>query len=70
MTGYRTKLVHESGYAAEVEVEILEADEAWSPYLSLSDAEKLDDIRVALRKGDLAAAGRLSRVFQLLPVSA
>ena len=67
---HHTKLVHEGQYAAEVEVELIETDEGWSPYLSLEDAYKLDDVRAALRRGDLKNALRLSRVFSLIPVSA
>ncbi len=66
----RTKLVQEGRYVAEVDVELIDADEGWSPYLSLEDAYKLDDVREALRNGDLNAAMRLSRVFRLTPVSA
>jgi hypothetical protein len=65
-----TKLVHEGQYVAEVEVELIETNEGWSPYLSLEDAYKLDDVRSALRRGDLKGAMRLSRVFSLKPVSA
>jgi hypothetical protein len=64
-----TKLVHEGQYVAEVEVELIETDEGWSPYLSLEDANKLDDVRAALRRGDLKSAARLSRVFSLTPVA-
>ena len=64
-----TKLVHEGQYVAEVEVELIETDEGWSPYLSLEDAYKLDDVRAALRRGDLKNAAGLSRVFSLTPVS-
>jgi hypothetical protein len=66
----RTKLVREGDYVAEVEVELIESDEGWSPYLSLEDAYKLDDIREALRKGDIDAAMRFARVFTLTPVPA
>ena len=65
----RTKLVHEGDYVAEVEVGVIASDESWSPYLSLEDAYKLDDIREALRKGDIDAAMRLARVFTLTPVT-
>ena len=65
----RTKLVHEGKYVAEVDVELIETDEGWSPYLSLEDAYKLDDVRDALRRGDIEAATRLARVFELTPVS-
>jgi hypothetical protein len=63
-----TKFVREGSYAAEVEVELIEEDNGWSPYLSLGDARKLDDVREALRRGDLVAASRLARVFTLTPV--
>jgi hypothetical protein len=63
-----TKFVREGSYAAEVDVELLEEDNGWSPYLSLDDARTLDDVREALRRGDLEAACRLARVFSLTPV--
>lgn len=63
------KLVHEGQYVAEVEIELIDTDEGWSPYLSLDEALKLDDVRDALRRGDLQTAGRLSRVFTLTPLS-
>jgi len=65
-----TKLIHEGQYAAEVEVTWIETDEGWSPYLSLEDAQKLDAVRKALRRGDLKQASQLARVFQLTPVHA
>ena len=65
-----TKLVREGQYGAEVDVELLLADEGWSPYLSLDDAYKLDDVRDALRRGDLRAASRLAKVYTLTPISA
>ena len=69
-TRKRTKLVHEGKYVAEVDVDLIETDEGWSPYLSLDDAYKLDDVRDALRRGDVEAASRLARIFKLTPVTA
>jgi hypothetical protein len=43
-------------------------NESWSPYLSLEDAYKLDDVRDALRRGDLEEAMKRARVFTLTPV--
>jgi hypothetical protein len=64
-----TKLVQEGIYVAEVDVELVESETGWSPYLSLDDAHKLDDVRDALRQGDLAHAAKLARVFTLTPVT-
>ena len=65
----RTKFVHEGGYVAEVDVELLEPIDGWSPCLSLEDAYRLDEVRQALRRGDVNAAARHSRVFSLTPVA-
>lgn len=64
-----TKLVHEGNYAAEVKVELTESDTGWSPCLSLEDAVRLDDVRDALRRGDIKRASSLARVFELKPVA-
>lgn len=63
-----TKLIHEGQYAAEVDVQLIDADDGWSPYLSLDDAEKLDEVRKALYREDLKRATELARVFELTPV--
>ena len=68
-TRHYNKLVHERGYVAEVEVELIESETSWSPYLSLQDAYKLDDVREALQRGDIKAASRLAKVFTLTPVA-
>lgn len=70
MTRKTIKLVREGKYAAEVPVELIEDETAWSPYLSLEDARKLDAVRVALRAGDVATAAKHGRVFELTPVAA
>jgi hypothetical protein len=70
LTKKRRNLVHEGEYIAEVEVELIESDDAWTPYLSVADARKLDDVRTALQRGDLTAASKLARVYRLTPVSA
>ncbi len=70
MTARRTtKFVHEGYYVAEVDVELIDSDTGWSPYLSLDDAQRLDDVRAALRRGDIKEAGRLARIFELKPVA-
>ncbi|MBI2863424.1 MAG: hypothetical protein HYX94_02545 [Chloroflexi bacterium] len=63
-----TKLVHEGNYVAEVDVDLIYTDEGWSPYLSLEDSDKVDDVREALRCGDLQTAARSAKVFSLTPV--
>jgi len=68
-TRHYTKLVHEGNYAAEVDVDLIEDNAGWSPYISLEDAYKLDDVRDALRRRDIKSASRSARVFSLTPVA-
>ena len=63
-------IINKGQYAAEVPVELIEEEGGWSPYLSLEDANKLDAVRKAFREGDVAAASKFGRIFELHPVSA
>jgi len=65
----RTKLVHESQYIAEVDVELIETADEWSHYISVEDAYKLDDVRESLRQGDVKAASQHGKVYTLTPVA-
>ncbi|HZP19857.1 MAG TPA: hypothetical protein VFB16_06555 [Bauldia sp.] len=69
MTRKRTQFIHEGKYAAEVPVELIEDDTGWSPYLTLEDARKHDAVRLALRRGDVPAAAKHGRVFELTPLA-
>ena len=65
-----TKLIHEGHYAAEVDIVLEYSDESWSPTMSLDDARKLEAVRLALKRGDIAEASKQGRVFELKPVAA
>ena len=64
-----SKFIHEGQYAAEVEIEMIESQDGWAPYLSLEDAQKLDEVRAALRRGALRRASQMARIFQLTSVA-
>jgi hypothetical protein len=65
------KLVREGDLVAEVEVELIDDATGWAPYLTMEDACRLDDVRAALRMGDLARATRLAgHVYRLTPIVA
>lgn len=53
---------------AEVDIELIETGESWSPYLSLEDAGKLDDVREALRRKEIDSVSRIAKVYRLTPV--
>ncbi len=72
-TRVSTRFLREGDYAAEVEVTLIGDDDplGWGPYLTPKDAQKLDDVRKALRANDTSAASKLAiRVYALTPVAA
>ena len=63
------KFIVEGKYVAEVEIEIIDTDEGWSPYITLDDALKLDKIKEALKHQDIDTAKKLAKVFILSPIA-
>jgi hypothetical protein len=71
MSETQTKeLIREGAYVAEVDVTLIDTGHEWSPYISAADTRKLDEVRLALRKGDLKTAAKLSTVYELKPIAA
>ncbi len=64
------KFIVEGNYVAEVEINIIDSDEGWSPYISLDDALKMDNIRKSLKQNDIKTAKKSAKVFILSPVAA
>jgi hypothetical protein len=64
------KLLREGDLVAEVSVRLVADAGEWSPALSVADAEKLDEVRAALKARDVARASRLAdHVFRLTPLA-
>lgn len=70
MSRKTVKLIHESDYAAEIEVELIEDETGWSPYLASGEAEKLDKLRRALSSGDIKTATGMATVYRLEKIAA
>jgi len=64
----KTKYVYAGRYVAEVEVDLIESEQAWAPYLSVEEATKLDYVREALNQGDFKTASKYGRIYRLEPI--
>ena len=64
------EFIHVGSYVAEVEIDLIYTDDEWSPYISVEDARRLDEVRQALASGDLERATKLAKVYRLVPVAA
>ena len=65
----KKKFVHSGNYVAEVEVELIQDDHPWAPYLKIEDAKKLDLVKSALKDKNLTVASKFGRIYELKPVS-
>ena len=64
-TQQSTELIRCGEYLAEVDVELHEYEEPWSPTLPLDQVRKLERVRKALEAGNVADASRHARVFDV-----
>ena len=69
MTQSRKFMIHEGRYAAQVEVGYEEGDTPWGRTMVAEDVFKTDRVRLALRRGDVKAAAKEAKVFELLPLA-
>lgn len=69
MTRQRKQLIHEGRFAAEVDIHIDEDGSPWGPTVAEEDVLKTDRVRLALRRGDISAAAKEAKVFELLPLA-
>ncbi len=66
---YKTKYTHEGRYVAEIDVELIDTEGGWAPYLPIEEALKLDNVREALRSGDLKNAAKTARLYKMQPLA-
>ena len=69
MTQFRKLMIHEGRYAAEIEVGYEEGETPWGRTMVTEDVFKTDRVRLALRRGDVKAAAKEAKVFELLPLA-
>jgi hypothetical protein len=69
VTKSQVKLIHEGEYLAEVRIEVEQTNAPWGPYVNPDEARKLDALRLALRRNDIATAARYGTVYRLTKVA-
>ena len=65
-----TEYVREGQYLAEVEVACLFDERRFTSKIRDGEAEKLENVRRAMRAGDLKAAAKLATIYELSPIAA
>jgi hypothetical protein len=54
---------------AEVQVHLAPDDGGWGPYLTLEDAEKIERVDEALKKGDIEAAAHDAKIYEVMALA-
>jgi hypothetical protein len=62
-------MIHEGHYAAEVSYNETIDGSPFGPTVDKEDAFKLDRVRLALRRGDVAAAAKEAKIYELMPLA-
>ncbi len=70
MNNCHKMLISEGPYAAEIEYREIDDKSGFGPLVAKEDALKMDRVRLALRRGDLVAAARDAKIFEMHPVAA
>jgi hypothetical protein len=65
-----TRIIREGHLMAEVKVSLIPDDDAWGPYFSAEDVEKLERVRLALKAGNTDAAAKEATVFEVSQIAA
>jgi hypothetical protein len=69
ITRKRTQMIYEGRYAAELEVTLIDDEALWGPVLTKEYVFNTNRVRFALRRGDIKAAAKEAKVFELLPLA-
>ncbi len=69
------EFIREGDYLAIVDMEMIDSGRELAPHIPLlvppvKAKAKLDAVRIALRNGDIKAAAKLARIYELKPVAA
>ena len=70
MSSSRKKLVQVGDYLAEVKIDLIQEEGGWGPYVSPEDAYRIDDVREALKNGDIEKASKFARIYKITPIAA
>lgn len=65
----KSHFIHEGRFTAEVEVADTDDNSPWSPIVEKEDVFKADRVRLALRRGDIKAAAKEAKAFELMPLA-
>ena len=59
------EFVREGRYVAEIDIRCEDDGSPWSPVVVKEDEFKADRVRAALKRGDIAAAAKEAKVYEL-----
>lgn len=68
-TSTKTKRIYVGDVMAEIDVAMSDEPEAWGPHIDPSELDRIDQLRRALKSGDLKAASEPARLYSVKPLA-
>jgi hypothetical protein len=68
-TSTKTKRIYVGDVMAEIDVVMSDEPDAWGPHIDPSELDRIDQLRRALKAGDLKAASEEARLYSIKPLA-
>jgi hypothetical protein len=65
----RTKRIYVGDVMAELDVVMSDEPDAWGPHAAPSELDRIDEVRRALKSGNLEAASKSARLYSVKPLA-
>jgi hypothetical protein len=65
----RTKRIYVGDVMAELDVVMSDEPDAWGPHVDPSELDRIDEVRRALKSGNLEAASKSARLYSVKPLA-
>ena len=65
----KIKRIYVGDVMAEIDVVMTEEPSAWGPHIDPSELDRIDELRRALKSGDLKAASKEARLYSVKPLA-
>jgi len=65
----KTKRIYVGDVMAEIDVVMIDEPHAWGPHIDPSELDRIDELRQALKSGDLKVASTEAKLYSVKPLA-
>ena len=68
-TSTKTKRIYVGDVMTEIDVVMSDEPSAWGPHIDPSELDRIDQVRRALKSGNLKAASKQAKLYSIKPLA-